>query len=82
MDLNKVITVFKTAGWSGTIYPNLKAAMANINNDNFLWCGYKGQFRRVSPEVCKWHREQKDPECDGCDILKSEKSVGMTSSPT
>ena len=68
MNIDNVVTAFKDAGWSGTVYPNLKAAITHINDDNCLWCGYRGYLRRIQPEVCKWHREQNDPECRGCEV--------------
>jgi len=40
------------------------------DNNNSLWCGYKNQLRRVHPRVCKWHMEENDPECAGCDPAK------------
>jgi len=67
MNTNRIITAFKDAGWSGVIYPDLKAAMANLNTNNSIWCGYNNQLRRVHPEVCVWHKERNDPGCDGCE---------------
>ena len=32
-----------------------------------ILCPYKGIERPVHPEVCKWHREENDPECECCD---------------
>ena len=66
MDLNQVVTAFKDAGWSGTVYPNLKVAMTNVSNAKSFWCGYWGYLRRVRPEVCKWHKSKNDLQCEGC----------------
>ena len=67
MNTNQIITAFKAAGWSGTIYRNVKDALNQKENIKPLWCGYKGQLRRVHPEVCEWHKERNDPGCDGCE---------------
>jgi len=33
-----------------------------------ILCPYKDEPRFIHPEVCKWHREENDPECkrSGC----------------
>jgi len=67
MDTNEIITAFKSAGWSGVLHRNVDNALANLNTNDSLWCGYKGQFRRVHPEVCKWHKEEHDSECTACE---------------
>ena len=36
-------------------------------SENLIRCPYKGRLRDVLPEVCGWHREEKDPECFSCD---------------
>lgn len=41
-----------------------------------LGCNYKGEFRGVNSEVCKWHLSEKDPFCIGeCENLWVEKHL-------
>ena len=63
MNTVEIITVFKSAGWSGVLHRNINNALNQKDNNRPLWCGYKNQLRRIHPETCKWHREQNDPEC-------------------
>lgn len=37
-------------------------------------CGYKGVDRTVRKEVCLWHVERKDPECERCEEAKKLRS--------
>ena len=29
-------------------------------------CPYRGKLRKIHPAVCRWHREEGDPECSKC----------------
>jgi len=37
-----------------------------LSRTHIIMCSYKGKPRRVHSEVCRWHREEQDPECAGC----------------
>ena len=41
---------------------------------NPILCPYKNQPRSIHPEVCIWHQEMNDPECQkiNCKRLKKE----------
>ena len=43
-----------------------KAKIIDILQERVL-CPYKGKLRYIHPEVCKWHMEEDDPECEECD---------------
>jgi hypothetical protein len=40
------------------------------------WCSYplgdERRFRKVHIESCRWHQEEGDPYCDGCDYFSEE----------
>jgi hypothetical protein len=58
--------------WKGILMKGARKA----NNDpepqyDFaIVCPYKGEERVVHPDVCKWHRDENDPLCSGCDPSK------------
>ena len=64
-DIGQIITVFKEAGLSGFVTTSRKAAMAKHRewDKPSVPCNYQGEPRQVHPEVCKWHRQEKDPWC-------------------
>lgn len=31
-----------------------------------ILCPYNNRARYIHPEVCKWHQEERDPECERC----------------
>jgi len=64
--METLIEKFKSAGWQGTVYKDSKAIGRELKNNLSFWCGYKGNFRLVSPEACQWHKDLNDPECQGC----------------
>jgi hypothetical protein len=35
-------------------------------------CPYNNQARYIHPEVCKWHREEEDAECDRCGCTRAK----------
>jgi hypothetical protein len=64
--IQELVELFKSAGWGGTIERDVESSLAKVSSRKPFWCGYNGQFRPVHPEVCKWHQNSKDPECEKC----------------
>jgi hypothetical protein len=60
-----VMETFKSAGWHGTIVPDPSRVV--YHNFTPVLCPYKDKVREIHPDVCGWHRQAKDPECQGCE---------------
>ena len=66
-----ILRMFKDAGWSGTVYPDSNSADKAMQAENQykpIPCPYMKEDRTIHPDVCRWHRETKDPRCleQGC----------------
>ena len=48
--------------------------LENQEADKPILCSYKGIDRPVHPEVCKWHIELKDTECEKCEEAGKQRS--------
>jgi len=67
--MKQFIEDFKAAGWEGKVFPDVKSALQHINITDKMrgvWCQYNGALRRIHPDVCKWHQDNKDPQCKDC----------------
>lgn len=66
-----VIDVFKSAGFSGKVFPSEEACTRYLMEAppaQGIDC--PGYGRRINEEPCSWHRESGDPVCLGCDPLR------------
>jgi hypothetical protein len=74
MDEKDVMAIFKETGFTGRLFHNRKAALKWMANfDGFMRvCPCEGDPRWIHLEVCKWHREEGDPHCNGCCGAKSD----------
>jgi hypothetical protein len=70
----RVLALFKKAGFSGFATTDPEKVNAKLKEWGQLGilCNYKGEPRKVHPEVCKWHREQVDEPCNGCPMLTTK----------
>ncbi len=66
ISLIHVVESFKSAGWQGVVVSDPSKIV--YHDFTPILCPYKGEVREIHPAVCGWHRQAKDPECEGCDI--------------
>lgn len=64
LELLRIVEVFKSAGIKGTVLQDSRRK----ENDRTpsIMCPYQGNPRPVYPEVCEWHCDERDQECDQC----------------
>lgn len=68
-----IVQIFKDAGFSGRIFRRSGDALKwALSDQRAVVCRhYYGERRRVHPEACRWHIEERDARCKGCDRFKS-----------
>ena len=66
-----VIEIFKSAGFSGKIFPSEDACIKYLMETRAkLGINCPGYKHRIDEEPCLWHRGSGDPVCRGCDPMK------------
>jgi hypothetical protein len=65
-ELIQILTVMDV--FNGVIVSDYKQALTSYKP---ILCPYNNQARYIHPEVCKWHREEGDPECERCGCTRA-----------
>jgi hypothetical protein len=62
----EIVDLFKSAGFSGRVFRSMEALERHLESTSKPGISCPGYGRRISEEVCSWHKEEKDPVCVDC----------------